>query len=162
MTDSKDNQGGAHSYTDVVDRLRKVMRDRFYELPRVSQVCRDAADEIERLRAIAQSAPESVAWRWNDWQHCSAKYTPPRGSICEPLYGAPHASGYGAWQPIETAPKDKPLLGVWWSDITVGAQPVPHIGIYLWAGAWCPHDRKLTHWQPLPDTPVIPSTERTP
>jgi Protein of unknown function (DUF551) len=58
------------------------------------------------------------------------------------------------WQPIETAPMDKAILGVWWSNISVGRPPEPHVGIVWWAGAWCPYDREITHWMPLPEPPT--------
>ncbi len=110
------------------------------------------------INAIAEEGTkaEAVDWlqkQWNETCALRAELKALRGS-------GVHTAD--AWQPIETAPKDKPLLGVWWSDITVGAQPVPHIGICWWAGAWCPHDRKLTHWQPLPDTPSLSSADCEP
>lgn len=60
------------------------------------------------------------------------------------------------WETMESAPKDgSSFLGVWWSSISVGELPKPHVGICSWAGAWTPYDRKLTHWMPLPLPPRV-------
>lgn len=46
---------------DIVERLRAAMRDRFYELPKISRTCEDAANEIERLRAELKRANYEVS-----------------------------------------------------------------------------------------------------
>lgn len=72
------------------------------------------------------------------------------------------------WQPIETAPKDRPILVRWegthvstiWPDfgrmsvgVWRGDHPMPH---------WTPVDTALmhaihpTHWMPLPPAPEAP------
>lgn len=49
------------------------------------------------LASPSGNAPEHVAWRFKNpsatrWQHCSAEYTPPEGTIFEPLYVGSFAS----------------------------------------------------------------------
>ena len=63
-----------------------------------------------------------------------------------------------AWQPIKTAPKDKPILG--WDGATMttvewrewrscpGYWTLCECGAYAEDGEWWP-----THWMPLPEPP---------
>lgn len=65
------------------------------------------------------------------------------------------SSAPDAWRAEATAPKDgTAILGVWWANIYAGREPEPKIGIVCWAGGWTPHDREITHWQPLPVPPA--------
>ncbi|HEV8692862.1 MAG TPA: hypothetical protein VGQ93_01560 [Lysobacter sp.] len=46
--------------SDIVERLRAVMRDHFYGMPRASRTCEDAAKEIERLRGLKASREDAL------------------------------------------------------------------------------------------------------
>lgn len=58
------------------------------------------------------------------------------------------------WQPIETAPKDKSILGY---DSTYGSRRVcygRHNGHDCWMDHEGPVMYSLTHWMPFPDSPT--------
>lgn len=85
-----DNQ--MHPLSDIRD-LDEVVRELGIQdsstMP--AEAVRELNAEIERLRSVAQTGQQPVAWRWKykdqeAWQHCSAKYTPPHEAISEPLY----------------------------------------------------------------------------
>jgi hypothetical protein len=56
----------------------------------------------------------------------------------------------GAWQPIETAPKDATEILGYWNRSKVMAV------VYWWHNAWLQDRWEMsppTHWQPLPEPP---------
>jgi hypothetical protein len=112
-------------------------------------------------RAVAFRVPvligDGVA-RWNLYQNEHEAYSAAdtKGVEYEALFNRNGDAIVAEWESMESAPKDgSSFLGVWWSDISVGKDPLPHVGICSWAGAWTPYDRKLTHWMPLPVPPRI-------
>jgi hypothetical protein len=64
----------------------------------------------------------------------------------------PDANG---WMPIESAPKDRPILTFRHAGFVAVAEYLPDFG-----GDWCVSDGisivEVTHWQPLPKPPVSP------
>jgi hypothetical protein len=58
------------------------------------------------------------------------------------------------WQPIETAPEDKPCL-FWldWADDVIGAPPPPTERLFMGKRRRWASTHKATHWMPLPEPP---------
>jgi hypothetical protein len=68
--------------------------------------CEPSARELWNTRHSASAGRgEVVAWRWKNkaedqyWQHCSSRYTPPKGSVAEPLYATPPAAETAGREP---------------------------------------------------------------
>lgn len=72
------------------------------------------------------------------------------------------------WQPIETAPKDRRILGYG----VLGFDSVPSIGTVVWNGTYLgwnldpseateysPEHCELTYWMPLPEPPTQQETK---
>lgn len=99
-----------------------------------------------------------------EWRHFTDEAEAAReaDALCtdyQGLYVRDGAAIVAEWEDVATAPKDgSSFLGVWWSDISVGRAPEPHISVCSWAGGWTPYDRKLTHWMPLPAPPQAPAS----
>lgn len=80
------------------------------------------------------------------------------GTLCDECNGAGIDVKYAQaqWQPIETAPKDVPILAAWASDGGV------HIVYWSdsYGGGWIGHYPETiepTHWMPLPAPPEAAS-----
>lgn len=147
---------------------------------RLNLIRENLAKAKAALRYDAQSAAEPDAWLyrfrvnsgWSGWfvfpsgadrqMHDAIEY--------RPLY-AVHSSpaGDGAWQPIETAPKNQGLIDIW--TVGWGADPLRVADCYYdqicdeWrtsrpAGQLlCIKKQYVTHWRPRP-TPPMTSTHR--
>jgi hypothetical protein len=131
--------------------------------------------ESERDALLAAAGKEAVAepvvWFTDDsqsdrsattWDRNVADRWRAKGWPVHPLYTAPTASlekgaGRDAWQPIETAPKDKEIWAfngeqgrMLWSEGNQWA-------LWVWADELLsdvdPEPNQPTHWQPLPAAP---------
>ena len=71
--------------------IEKILRDSWEHVDHLDQFYITAATRLQEWYASASAPSVPVAWRWKyhdseKWQHCSAEYTPPKGTIFEPLY----------------------------------------------------------------------------
>jgi len=126
----------------------------------------DSPSPVERLRPLIERMRQREAkfvWHYG----CSSaappdseikRWTDELESILELLLSAPSS----AWQPVETAPKDKYCLV---ANGGTGTEP-RFIAIAICAGAWwevgVPGMKGLggdeimpTHWMPLPEPPKV-------
>lgn len=93
--------------------------------------------------------------------NCDTSIGPDRvlGALLESLAGAPRERG--EWAPIETAPKDRTIIGALISDGRVWrVHEMKHNGLafYTSSGGSLP---RMTHWMPLPAPPAPPAEGRT-
>jgi hypothetical protein len=154
-----------------------------------SELHRDAADEIERLQALAdsegsraveylrrarkaeaalaqtapteQAQPAVFAVPYGTAPYQTQRIGPPIPAPPTAAQGAEQAAPQSAWQPIETAPKDRSVLlvvagmglPIYCGRERYGTLGEPQQGEFAWRCDSSGRFTTPTHWMPLPAPP---------